>query len=85
MKNLRQVWRWIKRELFFDLNRVYKNDFRRLPINRHERRKQAKEDRCWFSSFWRGVPGYKWREYQEALDALYKRKLEEWKRKNNIE
>lgn len=85
MKKLRQIWQWIRRELFFDLNRVYKNDFRKSPINRHERRKQAKEDRCWYSSFWNGIPWYKWQEYRGALDSLYKRKLEEWKRKNNIE
>ena len=31
MKMLRQILQWIRRELFFDLNRVYKNDIRIPP------------------------------------------------------
>ena len=85
MKILKRILGWIRRELFFDLNRVYKDNYRKPPRNRHERRRQAKEDRCWFSTFWKYVPIYRWREYQGALEALYSKKLKEWKRKYNTE
>ena len=70
MRKLKHIWQWIRRELFFDFNRVYKGDFHRPPHNRHERRRQAKEDRCWFSTFWKDVPIYRWREYRGIFARL---------------
>lgn len=84
MKTLKRILGWIRRELFFDLNRVYKDDYRKPPRNRHERRRQAKEERCWVSEFMRGLPIYKYAEYLEAFQALASQKYKEWKRKNNI-
>ena len=61
MKMLRQILQWIRQELFFDLNRVYKNDIRIPPKNRHARRLQAKKDKCLYWNFFHGRPWYKWR------------------------
>ena len=84
MKTLKRILGWIRRELFFDLNRVYKDDYRKPPRNRHERRRQAKEDRCWSSEFWRGVPWFKFYSYVSEWERLYRQKYNEWKHKNNI-
>lgn len=84
MRKLKHIWQWIRRELFFDLNRVYKDNYRKPPRNRHERRRQAKEERCWISEFFRGLPIYKFTEYREAFQALASQKYKEWKHKNNI-
>lgn len=84
MKRLKHIWQWIRRELFFDLNRVYKDDFRRPTHNRHERRRQAKEDRCWRSEFWRGIPWFKFYSYVSEWERLCRQKYNEWKHKKNI-
>ena len=81
MRKLKHIWQWIRRELFFDFNRVYKGDFHRPPHNRHERRRQAKEDRCWFSTFWKDVPIYRWREYRGVFARLKYQEKNELKRK----
>ena len=85
MKTLKRILGWIRRELFFDLNRVYKDDYRKPPRNRHERRRQAKEDRCWFSTFWKDVPIYRWREYRGAYQSLLNDKIKEWINKHRKE
>ena len=82
MRKLRQILQWIRRELFFDLNRVYKNDIRIPPKNRHTRRLQAKEDKCWYWNFFHGRDWYKWRDYAGAYDSLISAKIKELIKKN---
>ena len=85
MRKIRQIIHWIRSELFFDLNRVYKNDIRVPPKNRHARRFQAKEDRCWHWSFFRGVPFYRRHDYIGAFDSLMNNKIKELLKKYRTE
>lgn len=85
MRKIRQIIHWIRRELFFDLNRVYKNDIRVSPKNRHARRFQAKEDRCWHWNFFYGRPIYKRYDYIGAYQSLLNDKIKEWINKHKKE
>ena len=85
MRILRHILQWIRQELFFDLNRVYKNDIRIPPKNRHARRLQAKEDKCWYWNFFHGRHWYKWRDYTGAYDSLVSNKIKELTNKYRTE
>lgn len=85
MKTLKRILGWIRRELFFDLDRVYKDDYRKPPRNRHERRRQAKEDRCWSSEFWRNIPWFRYFSLVGEWEKLCHIKLKEMKLKNKTE
>ena len=85
METMKWILGWIRRELFFDLNRVYKDDYRKPPRNRHERRLQAKEDRCWHWNFFYGRPIYKWHDYIGAYESLLNEKIKDWINKHRKE